>query len=398
VNESRSGRPLDGLFVVALEQAVSAPFASRQLADLGARVIKIERPGEGDFARGYDTAVGGLSSYFVWLNRSKESVTLDVKRREGAEILERLLGRADVFIQNLAPGAAERLGLGWDALSARHPRLIACDISGYGSGGPATAKKAYDLLIQSEAGLLSITGTPETPSKVGISVADIASGMYAYSGVLAALLQRGRTGKGSRVEVSMLEALGEWMSAPVHFTRDGGRELPRSGASHATIAPYGPFACGDGQAVYFGIQNEREWTRFCREVLEQPYLAMDERFASNSARVKHRDALQDVIVRAFANRSADEVLTRLEAAQIATARMNGVAGFAAHEQLEARKRWREIPSAAGPLRVLMPPGVPSGVDPRMDAVPTLGEHTDRVLAELGYDADTITAWRAEGVV
>ncbi len=398
MNESPSGRPLDGLFVVALEQAVSAPFASRQLADLGARVIKIERPGEGDFARKYDTAVGGLSSYFVWLNRSKESVTLDVKRRASAEILERLLGRADVFIQNLAPGAAERLGLGWDALSARHPRLIACDISGYGSGGPATAKKAYDLLIQSEAGLLSITGTAETPSKVGISVADIASGMYAYSGVLAALLQRGRTGKGSRVEVSMLEALGEWMSAPVHFTRDGGRELPRTGASHATIAPYGPFACGDGQAVYLGIQNEREWARFCREVLEQPHLATDERFASNSARVRHRDALQDVIVRAFASRSADQVLTRLEVAQIATARMNGVAGFAAHEQLEVRKRWREIPSAAGPLRVLMPPGVPSGVAPRMDAVPTLGEHTDRVLAELGYDADTITAWRAEGVV
>jgi crotonobetainyl-CoA:carnitine CoA-transferase CaiB-like acyl-CoA transferase len=391
-------RPLDGILVVALEQAVSAPFASRQLADLGARVVKIERPGEGDFARRYDTTVRGLASYFVWLNRSKESVTLDVKHPIGKDILARLLARADVFIQNLAPGAAERLGLDWNTLHARHPRLIVCDISGYGSGGPFAAKKAYDLLIQSEAGLLSITGTPETPSKVGISVADIASGMYGYSGVLAALLQRGRTGRGSRVEVSMLEALGEWMSAPVHFTRDGGRDLPRTGASHGSIAPYGPFACGDGQAVYLGIQNEREWVRFCEAVLQQPGLASDERFASNSARVRHRADLEAVILQVFGRRSSAEVLARLEAAQIATARMNSVAEFAAHEQLEARQRWREIASPAGPVRVLLPPGVPSGIEPRLDALPALGEHTDRILAELGYDSDTVRHWRDAGIL
>jgi itaconate CoA-transferase len=397
VSES-PGRPLDGVLVVALEQAVSAPLASRQLADLGARVIKIERPGEGDFARRYDTTVAGLSSYFVWLNRSKESLTLDVKHPAGAAILERLLARADVFVQNLVPGAAERLGLAWPVLHARHQRLIVCDISGYGSGGPDTMKKAYDLLIQSEAGLLSITGTPETPAKVGISAADIASGMYGYSGVLAALLQRARTGTGSRVEVSMLEALGEWMSAPVHFTRDGGRTLPRTGASHASIAPYGPFTCGDGHAVYLGIQNDREWARFCAIVLEAPALSSDERFASNSARVSHREALHAAIAEVFAAHPRGAMLARLEAAQIATARMNGVAEFAAHRQLQARQRWTEIGSPAGLVRVLLPPGIPSDVDPRMDPVPALGEHTDRVLTELGYDADTVRAWRSAGVV
>jgi crotonobetainyl-CoA:carnitine CoA-transferase CaiB-like acyl-CoA transferase len=391
-------RPLDGILVVAIEQAVSAPFASRQLADLGARVIKIERPGEGDFARKYDTTVGGLSSYFVWLNRSKESLTLDLKHAAGAEVLDRLLTRADVFIQNLAPGAVERLGLGWAALHARHPSLIICDISGYGEGGPATGKKAYDLLVQSEAGLLSITGTPDCPSKAGISVADIASGMYAYSGVLAALLQRNRTGQGARVEIAMLEALGEWMSAPLHFTRDGGRTLPRSGASHASIAPYGPFACGDDQAVYLGIQNEREWNRFCADVLHRPELAADERFASNSARVQNREALDAVIRGVFAACSSAELLELLDAAQIATARMNSVAEFAAHPQLEARQRWSHVPTPAGLVRVLAPPGLPAGVTPRMDPVPALGEHTHSVLAELGYDDETIQAWRAAGVV
>jgi itaconate CoA-transferase len=391
-------RPLDGILVVTLEQAVSAPLASRHLADLGARVIKIERPGEGDFARKYDSAVGGLSSYFVWLNRSKESLTLDVKHPAGASILERLLARADVFVQNLAPGAADRAGVGWPALHARHPRLIVCDISGYGSGGPDAMKKAYDLLIQSEAGLLSITGAPEAPAKVGISVADIASGMYGYSGVLAALLQRARTGAGSRVEVSMLEALGEWMSAPLHFTRDGGRTVPRTGPSHATIAPYGPFTCGDGQAVYLGIQNDREWARFCDVVLEQSALTSDERFASNSARVGHREALSAAILEVFAAHASGDILARLQAAQIATARMNSVAEFAVHPQLEARHRWSEIASPAGTVRVLLPPGIPSGVEPRMDAVPALGEHTDSVLAELGYDADTIQTWRNAGVV
>jgi crotonobetainyl-CoA:carnitine CoA-transferase CaiB-like acyl-CoA transferase len=391
-------RPLAGTLVVALEQAVSAPFATRQLADLGARVIKIERPGDGDFARHYDPSVRGMASYFVWLNRSKESLTLDVKHPAAAAVLDRLLARADVFVQNLAPGAADRLGLGWASLHERYPRLVACDISGYGDSGPAAAKKAYDLLIQSEAGLLAITGTPEQPSKVGISVADIAAGMYAYSGVLAALIQRGRTGTGSRVEVSMLEALGEWMSHAVYYTRYGGQTLPRTGARHATIAPYGPFTCGDGQAVYLGIQNEREWARFCELVLQQPALAADERFASNRARVRHRDDLERTILDLFGAHPSSEMLARLDRAGIATARLNGVADFAAHPQLEARHRWREVGSPVGPLAALAPPGLPDDVEPRMDPVPALGEHTDRVLAELGFDAAAIAAWRDAGAI
>lgn len=391
-------RPLDGILVVALEQAVSAPFASRQLADLGARVIKIERPGEGDFARKYDRTMRGMASYFVWLNRSKESLTVDLKQPPAAEILERLLARADVFIQNLAPGAADRLDLGWEALHARYPRLVVSDISGYGSNGPEASKKAYDLLIQSEAGLLSITGTPEQPSKVGISVADIASGMYAYSGVLAALLQRERTGVGSRIEVSMLEALGEWMSSAVYYTRYGERPLPRTGASHATIAPYGPFTCRDGQTVYLGVQNEREWARFCEAVLERPELAGDERFATNSARVRHRGDLEQAILAVFGGYDSGEMLARLARAQIATARLNTVEEFAAHPQLEARHRWREIGSPVGSLAALLPPGIPDEVDPRMDPVPALGAHTDQVLRELGFGASTIREWRAAGVV
>jgi itaconate CoA-transferase len=391
-------RPLDGVTVVALEQAVSAPFASRQLADLGARVIKIERPGEGDFARGYDTTVRGLASYFVWLNRSKESVTLDVKHPDASGVLGRLLARADVFIQNLAPGAADRLGLGWEALRTRYPRLIACDISGYGRSGPSSEKKAYDLLIQSEAGLLSITGTPDTPSKVGISVADIAAGMYGYSSILAALLQRGRTGEGAHIDVSMLEALGEWMSYAIYYTRYGDRPLLRTGAAHANIAPYGPIACGDGQTIYVGVQNEREWARFCASVLHRPELATDDRFVSNSARVANRDDLDAVVGGVFEAHDSTEMLARLDRARIATARLNTVAEFAAHPQLTARSRWREIPSPAGPLQVLAPPATIDGVDPRMDGVPALGAHTQAVLGELGYDADAIRRLRVSGAI
>ncbi|MFN8058987.1 MAG: CaiB/BaiF CoA-transferase family protein [Vicinamibacterales bacterium] len=390
--------PLEGTLVVGLEQAVSAPFASRQLADLGARVIKIERPDGGDFARRYDTTVRGLSSHFVWLNRSKESLTLDVKQPPAATVLDRLLARADVFIQNLAPGASGRLGLDAPTLRRRYPRLVICDISGYGDSGPWRERKAYDLLIQSEAGLLSITGTPDTPSKVGISIADIAAGMYAYSGILAALLQRARTGEGTILDVSMLESLGEWMSYALYYTRYGGTSLPRTGASHAAIAPYGPFPCGDGGSVYLGIQNEREWERFCREVIERPDLVTDERFASNAARVRHRLALEAAIVEAFAHHPTPVVLERLARADIATARMNTVDEFRAHPQLEARRRWREVASPVGPIDALLPPATPGSAAPRMDAVPSLGEHTHAVLRELGFGDDDIRRWHDTGVI
>jgi len=287
--------PLEGVTVVSLEQAVAAPFATRQLADLGARVIKVERPEVGDFARSLDRTVQGLSSHFVWLNRSKESLTLDLKKEGAREVLERHVGRADVFVQNLAPGAAGRLGFGARSLRERHPRLIVCDVSGYGSSGPYRDKKAYDLLVQCEAGLVSITGTEETPSKVGIAVADIAAGMYANSGILAALLRRERTGEGASLEVSLFEALGEWMGFPLYYAMYGGKEPPRSGARHASIAPYGPFECGDGEQIFFGIQNEREWERFCEAVLGRPEMAGDELFDDNSRRVENREALEEEI-------------------------------------------------------------------------------------------------------
>src|SRR5687768_16197532 len=313
---------LQGVTVVAVEQAVAAPFATRQLADLGARVIKIERPGTGDFARSYDVTVKGLASHFVWTNRSKESLTLDLKRPEAADVLRRLVSRADVFIHNLAPGAVSRLGFGGAALRAAYPRLVTCEISGYGTSGPYRDKKAYDLLVQSEAGLVSITGTEETPSKVGISIADIAAGMYAFSGILAALLRRERTGEGAAVEVSLFDALAEWMGYPAYFTAYGGEAPPRTGARHAAIAPYGPYTAGDGKTVYLGLQNEREWARFCDQVLEQPSLALDPRFSSNSARVAHQDELTAMITAAFARSTAAAVVERLEAAGIANARMN----------------------------------------------------------------------------
>ena len=391
-------RPLDGVTVVAVEQAVAAPFATRQLADLGARVIKVERPGVGDFARNYDSAVRGLSSHFVWLNRSKESLTLDLKRPEASGAIDRLIGRADVVVQNLAPGAADRLGLGTATLRARDPRLIVCNVSGYGDGGPYRDRKAYDLLVQAEAGVVAITGTEDEGVKSAVPVADIAAGMYAYAGVLTALLRRERTGEGATVDVSMLEALGEWMGFPLYYTLGTGSPPRRSGARHASIAPYGPFAGADGETVFLGLQNEREWVRFCEVALERPELATDPRFDANAKRLEHRDALDVVIHEVFSDLTADAIVERLDLAGIANARMRSMAQFAAHPQLAARGRWREAPSPAGPVRMTIPPATLDGVEPRMDAVPDVGEQTDAILAELGYASETIDAWRTAGIV
>jgi itaconate CoA-transferase len=387
--------PLEGVTVVSIEQAVAAPFATRQLADLGARVIKIERPDGGDFARSYDLTVGGLSSYFVWLNRSKESVTLDLKQPAAQTVLARLLERADVFVQNLAPGAADRLGAAAADLRARHPRIITCAVSGYGSSGPYAHKKAYDMLIQAETGLVSITGTHEAPSRVGISVADIAAGMYAYSGILTALLARSTTGLGTAVDVSLFDALGEWMGAPAYYTAYGGSEPPRSGASHATIAPYELFVSEDEVEIYLAIQNRREWSRFCEQVLGRPELAEDPRFASNAMRVLHRPVLHGLIADVFAHLPSGEILDRLELADIACARRNSIAEFLEHPQLQGRDRWRTIDSSVGPLRALLPPVQMDGVDAAMGRVPSLGQHTHRILEELGFDADTIATWQKE---
>jgi itaconate CoA-transferase len=384
-----TNRPLDGITVVSLEHAIAAPFCTRQLADLGARVIKVERPGSGDFARGYDERVKGLASHFVWTNRSKESLTLDVKHAEADTVFARLLEQTDVLVQNLAPGAAARLGLSFEVLHEKYPRLIVCDISGYGDSGPYRDKKAYDLLIQSESGFLSITGTPDEPSKAGCSIADISAGMYAYSNILAALIQRGRTGEGSRVEVSMLEAMAEWMSYPLYYAIDGAAPPPRSGAAHATIYPYGPFAAGDGKVVMLGLQNEREWATFCEKVLLQPELVTDPRYASNSKRTVARAELKALVEQAFAALSSEQVLARLDAAGIANAHVNDMHDLWQHEQLQARGRWVQIDSPAGPLPALLPPGLPSNVEPRMDAVPALGQHTRAILAELGYAAADI---------
>jgi itaconate CoA-transferase len=390
--------PLEGITVVSLEQAVAAPFATRQLADLGARVIKVERPEVGDFARGYDRTVKGLASHFVWLNRSKESLTLDLKQDEAKEVLARIIERADVFVQNLAPGATGRLGFGAQILRERHPSLIVCDISGYGSSGPYRDKKAYDLLVQCEAGLVSITGTPETPSKVGVSIADIACGMYAYSGILAALLRRRRTGEGAALEVSLFEALAEWMGFPAYYAMYGGKEPPRTGASHAAIAPYGPFECGDGKVIFLGIQNEREWERFCEVVLKQPALAEDERFASNSERVENRDDLYQDIETILQKFSSSEAIERLEEAKIANARMRTVRGLLEHPQLEARDRWREVGSPVGPLRALLPPATIDSIEPLMAPIPSVSEHTEKILAELGYDDDTVATLRQAAAI
>ncbi len=390
--------PLNGVTVVALEQAVAAPFATRQLADLGARVIKIERPGTGDFARGYDTTVHGLSSHFVWLNRSKESLTLDLKQPEPRGVLQRLLSTSDVFIHNLAPGAVDRLGLDTATLRTTFPRLIVCQVSGYGTDGPFRDRKAYDLLVQSETGLLSITGTSDTPSKAGISVADIAAGMYAYSGVLTALLSRARTGQGTAFEVSLFDALAEWMGFPLYYATYGGTEPPRAGASHAAIAPYGPYTAGDGKVVYLAIQNEREWARFCGSVLEAPDLAGDPRFATNPSRVSHRSQLDVVLSDRFARLSSGALMAALDAAGIANARMNTVQELAEHPQIVARGRWRTVGSPVGLLRALVPPVVMEDVDPVMQPIPAVGEHTDRILREVGVDPETVVAWRRAGIV
>jgi itaconate CoA-transferase len=390
--------PLEGITIISLEQAVAAPFATRQLADLGARIIKVERPGVGDFARGYDETVKGLSSHFVWLNRSKESLTLDVKQPEAKDILNRLLERADVFVQNLAPGAAERLGFGAAKLRGHHPRLIVCDVTGYGSSGPYRDKKAYDLLLQCETGLVSITGTPDTPSKVGVSIADIACGMYAYTGILTALYVRERTGEGAAFEVSLFEALGEWMGFPAYFTGYGGRQPLRTGASHAAIAPYGSFATGDDEAVFLGIQNEREWASFCATILKRPEVATDPRFDSNSKRVANGEDLRTIIEGVFQGSTADGIVEQLDAAQIANARMNTVQEFVDHPQLTARERWREVSSPVGPLRALIPPVTMQGVESFMGSIPDVGEHTDAILAELGYDEGATAALRREDTI
>lgn len=391
---SANPRPLDGITVVSLEHAIAAPFCTRQLADLGARVIKVERPGAGDFARAYDTRVHGQASHFVWTNRSKESLALDLKKPEALAALKDLLKDADVLVQNLAPGAAARMGLSFAALQAINPRLIVCDISGYGEDGPYRDKKAYDLLIQAEAGFLSITGTPETPSKAGNSVADIAAGMYAYTNILSALLLRGKTGQGSHIDVSMLEALGEWMGYPLYYAYEGAAPPPRTGASHASIYPYGPFPAGDGGAVLLGVQNEREWKQFCDIVLANPALATDPRFDANAKRNEHREALKDIIHQTFAALSTEQVVERLDQAQIANARMNDMAGVWAHPQLQARGRWATITTPAGEVPALLPPGRNSAYDYRMDPVPAVGEHTEAILRALGRDEAAIDRLRA----
>lgn len=389
--------PLDGITVVACEQAVAAPLATRQLADLGARVIKVERPGTGDFARGYDETVRGMSSHFVWLNRSKESVTLDLKHPEVAEVIERLIGRADVFIQNFAPGAAERLGLGAEDLRARHPRLITCSVSGYGSSGPYRDAKAYDLLIQAEAGVLSVTGSEDAPAKTGIPAADISAGMYAFSGILAALYERERTGCGSAVEISLLDSLVEWMGYPFYYTEYGGTPPVRAGTSHAAIAPYGTFTAGDGTEIVLAVQNEREWVSFCRTVLGRPELATDERFHNGSQRVANRRVLEEHITEVLSGLTGEQLEQRLGEGRIAHARQRGVAELSTHPQLQARHRLTQVQSPVGPLTAVRPAIGLHGRTARMDPIPALGEHTDAVLEELGYDRSTRTRLLAASV-
>ena len=382
-------KPLEGITVVALEHAIAAPFCSRQLADQGARVIKVERPEVGDFARGYDSRVKGLSSHFTWTNRSKESLSLDLKHARAGEIMDKLLAQADVLVQNLAPGAAARMGLSFEALHAKYPGLIVCDISGYGDSGPYRDKKAYDLLIQSEAGFLSVTGTPDEAAKAGCSIADIAAGMYAYSNILTALIERGRTGLGRRIDVSMLESMAEWMSFPLYYAFDGATPPARAGASHATIYPYGPFVAGDGKSVMLGLQNEREWAVFCDKVLQQPALATDPRFDANAKRSAARAEVKALIEAAFGRLSAARVIARLEEAGIANAQVNTMADLWAHPQLAARQRWVQVNTPAGPVPALLPPGAPDAADVRMDAIPAVGQHSEGILRELGLSAADI---------
>lgn len=381
-------RPLQGVTVVALEHVIAGPFCTRQLADLGARVIKVERPGVGDPARSYDDRANGMTSHFVWTNRSKESITLDLKQQEAKDIVLKLLEKADVMVQNLAPGATSRMGFSHDALKERFPRLIVCDISGYGADGPYRDKKAYDLLIQSESGLLSVTGTADTPVKAGCSIVDIAAGMYAYTNILAALIQRGRTGQGCRIDVSMLESMCEWMSFPLYYAYDGASSPPRTGAAHPTIYPYGPFEVGGGNVVMLGLQNEREWAVFCDKVLAKPELKTDARFSSSTRRSDARQELHGIIVDAFSSLTYDEVVARLDEAKIGNAAMNNMQQVWNHAQLKARNRWADVTTPLGKIKAMLPPGVPESFEPRMDPIPAVGEHTDAILGELGYgDAD-----------
>jgi itaconate CoA-transferase len=391
-------RPLEGITVVTLEHAIAAPFCTRQLADLGARVIKVERPGVGDFARSYDERVRGLASHFVWTNRSKESLTLDVKHAEAKSILLSLLEQADVLVQNLAPGAAARIGLSYEALRDKYPQLIVCDISGYGADGPYRDKKAYDLLIQSEAGFLSITGSADEPAKAGCSIADIAAGMYAYSNILAALIQRGKTGKGCSIDISMLECIAEWMSYPLYYAIDGAAPPSRTGAAHATIFPYGPFRTGDGKTVMLGLQNDREWVQFCTKVLTKPLLAHDERFATVSGRGARRSELREMIEEVFMTLTAEQLIERLDGAQIANAKMNDMHDLWDHEQLKARKRWVDIITPVGMVPALLPPGLNNTYTVRMDPIPELGQHTEAILQQLGYSSEAIAALRMQDAI
>ena len=391
-------RPLDGITVVSLEHAIAAPFCTRQLADLGARVIKVERPGAGDFARSYDERVNGMASHFVWVNRSKESLTLDLKQPEALKALKKLLKTADVLVQNLAPGAAARMGLTTELLHLENPQLILCDISGYGNDGPYRDKKAYDLLIQSEAGFLSVTGTLETPSKAGNSIADIAAGMYAYSNILAAILQRGKTGKGSAIDVSMLESLAEWMSYPLYYAYEGAAPPSRNGASHATIYPYGPFKTGDGGTVMLGLQNDREWDQFCQVVLEDEALAKDDRFDKNFKRNEKREQLLAIIDACFSKLSTKQVIAKLDIAQIANAQLNDRSGLWKHDQLRARNRWVEVASPGGPIPAMLPPGSNDSYTYRMDPIPAVGEHTDAILTEIGIPLNEIEKMRSAGAI
>jgi itaconate CoA-transferase len=390
--------PLEGVKIVSVEQAVAAPLASRHLADFGARVIKIERPEGGDFARTYDHKVRGMSSWFVWLNRSKQSLSLDLKRPEAAEIVEKLTADCDVFIHNLAPGAADRAGLKSQAMISRNQRLIICEISGYGPDGPYRNRKAYDLLVQFETGLVSITGTPESPCKAGISVADIAAGMYAFSGILMALYRRETTGRGGLLQVSLFDGLSEWVMPAAYYAVYGGSAPSRSGAEHASIAPYGPYFTGDGRQINIGIQNEREWRQFCSLVLLNTEIAADPRFDSNSQRSDNRKVLRTVISEIFRTLTLDEIVERLERAGIAHSRTNSVQDLLSHPQHTARGRRRNVASPAGPLQALAPPILLDGVEPRMEAIPGLGQDTDAILSELGYTAQQIQGFRQDGVV
>ena len=390
--------PLEGITVVSLEHAIAAPFCTRQLADMGARVIKIERPGVGDFARKYDERTRGMASHFVWTNRSKESLTLDLKNPDAMTVLRELLKDADVLVQNLAPGAAARMGLSFDALHAKFPKLIVCDISGYGEGGPYETKKAYDLLIQSESGFVSVTGSAEEPSKAGCSIADISAGSYAYSSILNALLLRHKTGLGSHLDVSMLESMVEWMSFPLYYAFEGAAPPPRAGASHATIYPYGPFPVGDGNTIMLGLQNEREWVIFCEKVIEQKALAIDPEFDNNTKRTANRARLRGVIVELFSKMTIAQVEQKLEEAQIANARVNEMKDVWAHPQLKARNRWTEVQSPVGLLPALLPPATNNQFDARMDPIPGIGEHTRAILKELGVNEAAVARLLADKAI